>query len=288
MLTKLVSLGIDYLRMTSNEDSAKSSMLDAFMQAVAIDTEMGYQHVSGGMLGFYGKKTRHAFLGARKDWQMLNLTGKICREPAIDMLRLRGRPTRIDLQITLHVDGGVQQKLADCIQDSMKARPADGRKWKTKWIMEDGRIQTVYLGSRQSEWFGRIYDKFAESKELVYKDCIRFELEIKGEAAKDVWGRMLQGPGWLSFINTLVIQWFKAHGIDIPNEYQLEERFTQPPREKHADDKKLAWLSRMVSGTVAHLCGTGHFFPAFEALFRQALTEHERTGILLATALIDI
>ncbi len=51
---------------------------------------------------------------------------------------------------------------------------------------------TVYLGSRQSEFMVRIYDKWAETLGLL--DCIRWEAEIKGDTANALFPLLLEFP----------------------------------------------------------------------------------------------
>jgi DNA relaxase NicK len=52
---------------------------------------------------------------------------------------------------------------------------------------------TVYLGARESEFMVRIYDKFAESKGAI--DSIRWEAEIKGKMANNLFPVLLECPG---------------------------------------------------------------------------------------------
>jgi hypothetical protein len=51
---------------------------------------------------------------------------------------------------------------------------------------------TVYLGSRQSEFMVRIYDKWAETLGLL--NCIRWEAEIKGDTAEALFPLLLSFP----------------------------------------------------------------------------------------------
>jgi len=57
-----------------------------------------------------------------------------------------------------------------------------GRPLKQSLVTSDNDGWTMYVGSRQSERFLRVYNKTAESESDV-KDWVRFEVEIKGEKA---------------------------------------------------------------------------------------------------------
>lgn len=51
---------------------------------------------------------------------------------------------------------------------------------------------TAYLGSRQSEFMVRVYDKYAESNGRI--NCIRWESEIKGDTANALFPLLLEFP----------------------------------------------------------------------------------------------
>lgn len=286
-MAELINVGLDYLRATSCEDGQIEQMFEASRFIMAVEEENGYTFKPGGQLGFYGRRTRHCFFGKREEWAMLQVTGKECRKHNNLLLNNCAHVTRIDLQITVRVEPGQSSNtIMDAKMASIEKKPANGKKWKTKSRDTDNRIETVYIGSRESEWYGRIYDKYEESKSQEYKDCVRYEVEIKGEAAQRVWIQ-LRSKGNQAMMVRIVQEWFKMHGvaIDVPDLNGVS--YEKPQKEQHRDDKKLAWLARMVSGTVQHLCSTGHWYPAFEALFSKALTSDVRYGILLSMAIVE-
>lgn len=41
----------------------------------------------------------------------------------------------------------------------------------------------MYLGKRSSERFGRIYDKYAQTKNSSFQNCVRYEVEFKSDLA---------------------------------------------------------------------------------------------------------
>lgn len=285
--TELKDVGIDYLRLTTNDEEAAASLLEASRIILIEDERLGYKVQPGGQIGFYGRRGRHCFFGRRQDWSMLQVSGFQAREHTNMLLRQRSRATRIDLQITLHAGTAKQLLMESSLDGSIRQRPENGKKWKTKEIREDSKLQTIYIGKRASEWFGRIYDKYEESGKEEYKDCVRFEIEIKGDAAKEVWAALQQSDSPRMLAYSIVRQWYEKHGVLLPPPPFGDTSFRHAPKEKHNEDRKLAWLQRMVSGTVAQLCATGHWFPVFEALFAKALTEVDRSGILFSMALIE-
>jgi len=87
--------------------------------------------------------------------------------------------TRIDLAIDVFAQEIDIRALASAPR--VAAFPGSAKKWRL-WEGDDGGC-TAYIGSRKSDKFLRVYDKAAEQKR---KDVnwTRFELELKGDAAK--------------------------------------------------------------------------------------------------------
>ena len=78
-----------------------------------------------------------------------------------------------------------------------------------------GRLNTIYIGSRRSDRFARIYDKTIES-DLDY-DLTRFEFEFKGELCNELGYRLLFF-GYDDFCNrlcSLITKFCINHGIDL-------------------------------------------------------------------------
>jgi DNA relaxase NicK len=285
--TKLVEAGIDYIRVTSDDQAKKEQMFYAWEIGALSDEKLQYKPQAGGFLGFYGKKTRHVFWGKREEWAMLQVSGGLCREMQSTLLDTRAKATRIDLQVTLQWSEIPHKVLEWAKRNSINARPADGRKWQTKSIDCDNELETVYLGSRQSEWYGRIYDKERESKNESYKNCVRFEIEVKGKAAQAVFEALQRTSIPRKMIVRIVEEWFAKHGIELNLPEMPSEDVITPKKEHRREDKVLAWLSRQVAGSVAFLTSSGYWYPAFKALFGKALTEEDQSSILYSWALIE-
>lgn len=93
--------------------------------------------------------------------------------------KFKGRTSRVDLAIDLHNSG---LKRDDFVEENLKPYKGKGR---TPRFVPMGTIRrgfTVYIGSRTSAKFLRIYDKAKEQKDAT-SDYIRVELECKREIA---------------------------------------------------------------------------------------------------------
>jgi len=280
--TKLISFGLDYIRVTAEKPEEKSSMQSRAMLLMVEEGTHGYDVKTAGMIGFLGKKTKHVFYGQRQEWAMFQVSGYMAREWTNSLLATPGKATRLDLQVTVRLPGAVTETIQQAEASSIAAKPADGRHWQTRLVRTDGRAQTVYIGSRTSEYFGRIYDKYAESGDEVYRDCVRYEVEVKGDAARDMWAALKASPRAHQNMISFVIAWFHAHGVEIAIDVPLAPPELPKKQVQHEDERRLGWLFHQVSGTVAKLCAGGNWFPSLNALFSKALLPEDRQSIIYA------
>lgn len=280
MPTKLIEAGIDFIRLTSNQNGVIGQLHRASEELFMVEREAGHELKPGGMLGFYGHRSRHVFYGVRGDWCMLQITGYLCREQLSKYWRIRAHCTRIDIQQTFRVEQKVDEIIDQAEEDSCTQKPANGRHWDVRKVSVNRQSQTLYVGARQSEWFGRIYDKFQESKKEEYKNCIRYELEVKGDASRVLWDRYAAGVVSMVEMVRVVTHWYKKHGISLPEAQQWPDGEITIKREPSSAERSVAWLQTQVSGTFAKLQAQGYLFQAIQAVFHKLLTRVEMDSII--------
>jgi hypothetical protein len=283
---KLVDAGIDYIRVTSDDEQASAKMRDYYWRIAKEDKQKGYEEQVGGCFGFVGTKIRHALWGVKKDWRLCQVTGAAAKR-CLKMCVEGTQASRIDVQATYYVgEENVGQALrsiynAVCSHPNGKSRPV-----KVKLIEERYKAQTVYIGSRASDYFVRCYDKFEESGKEEYRGCVRVELELKGRASKSAWKHMLEtadGVGWLL---TILKQYVSKHGLELPDMPLKEIPEVVFKKEPTNEESQLMWLKRSISGTVTKLSATRGWIQPFSMLFDEALTTWDKRRIL--RALTDI
>lgn len=96
--------------------------------------------------------------------------------------KFKGRTSRIDLAIDI-VDSDLTEK--NIIRENLLPYKGKGRTPKFVTLLGDKGSWTVYIGSRSSEKFLRIYDKAKEQGDYV-GSRVRVELEIKGDTAHQI------------------------------------------------------------------------------------------------------
>lgn len=155
--------------------------------------------------------------------------------------------TRIDLAIDVFGQQIDPMALAECAR--IEAFPGSAKKWSSVKGHDGG--CTAYVGSRKSEKFMRIYDKAAEQKrvDLLWT---RFELELKGDAAKAAAFQM----GALSDTERPVFVKGLMRALFNPNDalYQsiMDAEAVVLKTVKDTTDKTLDWLLNTVAKSIAN------------------------------------
>lgn len=157
-----------------------------------------------------------------------------------------GRVTRIDLAIDVFDEDIDIIALAG--SPRIKEAPGSARKW--NYIKGHDGGCTAYIGSRKSEKFLRIYDKAAEQG-LKDRKWTRFELEIKGDAAREVAlkvGQLSEGEH-AAYIKGIMRALFNPH--DLLYQSIMDAPSVVVTTTKDTDDNTLEWLMNSVAKTVA-------------------------------------
>lgn len=119
---------------------------------------------------------------------------------------------------------------------------------------------TLYVGSRHSTQFGRLYDKGVESGKEGPGVKWRVEVEYKKPLAGEMAGELIleDSVSRQQAIVDTVLHWFSDRGIEVipENDGALSIKISMEQRITTAD-RKLAWLHSQVHPTVQKLISLG-------------------------------
>ena len=166
------------------------------------------------------------------------------------------RCTRMDVQLTLERLNSwpLLNKLGQKIRD-LQDNPAlwKGRRTKVRVIDNDNEIgETVYIGSRESEVFTRIYDKSIDNR-----DYVRFECEYKSDRSHNLFIQAMEGLSRLSeALRYEIVKYTKAD--EMMRDFNRECKGVIPSKvrtvkEPASDERTLKWLQRDVGRVVRRL-----------------------------------
>ena len=163
------------------------------------------------------------------------------RDILVSAKELGGRVTRLDLAKDARLEVVNMEK----IWNSLEAGAYKGTARKIAQMRGLNAGHTIYIGSRTSERFIRLYDKAAEQA-ITGGDWKRLEIELKGQAARAVASRIVSGTS-LSTCFDMVAQ----DMIEFIDEREWEKFFPDgdvpfdlPKREKVTDRER--WILEQV------------------------------------------
>lgn len=270
----IISANVDWLTVTSRSDRIGMSWQERFMKIVKED------RMSGGIgpdkkwkaLGYEGKSANGIRWGYsdKLGWIVI-LSGHISSKHWRGFVGNAVKATRIDLAVTVAL--GVE--MLDLPRKYYEEIESQGQRKRTYSLVQNtNQGQTLYVGSRQSDRFGRVYDKGVESKTAPPGMKWRYEAEFKKPVSEQVKKALLctreksvgkiVGTVYDFFAYRLVKPLFSrsSDGIRIASETRVT-----------TVQKRLTWLSTQVRPTVQQLILAGYTGEMVEALGLEDLTE---------------
>lgn len=177
------------------------------------------------------------------------------------------RVSRLDLAVTVEL-GTAEPNVA---KKAYKGQKMDTQR-QYAIVQSSKGGQTLYVGSRSSNQFGRLYDKGKKDYGLEPGKVWRYEVEIKDkprnnailESLMDKWRKGKPVP---DDITSYVHRWFSVRGVrprffsqglDLPK-VEVEVAMS-------SNDRKLKWLRQQVAPTVKNLIEQGLGDNALKAL----------------------
>jgi hypothetical protein len=158
--------------------------------------------------------------------------------------------TRIDLQATARFHRDVAALARYHAEDVARDQRQGGIKRHIRLERSFGRGDTLYVGSRVSNYYGRVYDKYRESRDEQYRRCWRYEVECKGDGAQQARKAINAATDIPAASASLVHDWFSNRGCDVRYRPELADQLA-PVGAHHSDlDTWLSWLLQGVRPVV--------------------------------------
>lgn len=267
-IEKLTS-GVDWLTATTNDDVVGKVWYDVFVGLARITDPKGVDTKTGTRLSRYtGVSAPKLFWGTSERLGFILIARSAIANMAWLKIAMTARKvTRLDLAVTVYLK---KQETGLAARHYACAGKGTNEQRKYGVVLNSRGGQTCYVGSRQSNFYGRVYDKGAEQGEE--KGYVwRYEVECKSPTnlhmVKEMYQRWLDDKPVLVDISRYVWRWFKDRGVSPifhPKEgvdFQIDVQMVSKN-----DDKRIAWLSKQVQPTIAKLVEAGKGRAALRAL----------------------
>jgi hypothetical protein len=254
-MNEVIEAGIDYLAMTMPLDDSGGTKWSTAAQSV-IDLLISHGNVPrvGTFRGYEGIWCAGAFYGVRDDGQYIHVAGSFASRVYGQLYDDRAHYSRFDLQATVRFeqeDNNYGRDMYQVAKTHNAARNLRQRR-RIRFFEDDTGGSTLYIGSRTSNHFCRLYNKAAQSGEPYYDRCWRYEVELHNDAATDaaryIWAGSRSQPRAAA---STVWHYFKERGVQPCFTRESEENAVLPRAAARSDfDRKLEWLKTQVGPTV--------------------------------------
>jgi len=277
-------VGVDWSTVTTKEPTRYAEWKEAFVACAAQEQAAGYKWAKGAILGYKGEQAGRVFLGERSDGAMLRISGSAADKYFWLFSPDGAHTTRIDLCANVVMDLPKTDMLSKMYVKALATPNREGRPTKLSLLVNSDGGSTLYVGSRSSARYGRIYDKGVEEGTHAPGLIYRFELEIKDVMADQAVRLMAQSSAQDRTMLSLIHNFFTERGIPVPWRQPAGEGRLNLPYVPQNDVGSVKWLQGPVASTVARLVGTIGTEATLRALFAKACNENTDSDIISSMA----
>lgn len=204
-------------------------------------------------MGYYGWTQGTACWGNNGTRALIRAWGQASAMGWRTAAKYSSNVSRLDLAFTFwptNRGSDLAQLAAEAVLDEREAGRIHAKK-KLALINGFGHGDTLYIGSRKSQVFARLYDKGKQSGNAAMQGAWRAELELKDEKANATAHALLYAPNEFVAVKAMVCTFFDMHGIRLApvGEEQLELPRVYQERDRRIESL-LSWLGRDVRPAV--------------------------------------
>ena len=273
-------VGIDYITATTVARHTATS-LDSFGRFV-VDEQIakGERDRAFTFSGYVGRSAGAATYGRRADGGIVRFSGNTAAEYWEHVVSLATNVSRFDLQVTLSPSDGPTQRLRRHFEQVKKKATHRGKPATYKLWVGPGGPESLLLGSRASERYGRIYDKWLESKLAEYQGFLRYELELKGGMALKMAKQLESSKRQRSDVCAEISRFLTNRSIVVPELPGVSSSLVQEldvlsdgeiGKARHTT--RLRWLRHSVAPCIKELIDAGMMDQVLVALNMDQLVE---------------
>lgn len=257
---------IDWLTMTVKNRVQRDIIARMAEEETTRLEEAGHERVNYVSHGYSGWRAGGVTYGCRKDDDIVRLSGNAAGERWRTWGKHASNVSRIDLQVTHRIEGP-PKSLGRTIYNGLAEGDIALRRARGQAIIEssDGGC-TLYVGSRTSEVFLRLYDKGVEQAFCEPGLLWRWEVELKDASAKAMYQDLTRLGCSDMIIAGHVRRIWSERGITPPWKPTAETCAPYVTRPVTDVARKLSWLRNQVSPTVAYLIRRGLRADVLQAL----------------------
>lgn len=175
---EVIDVEIDYITATSHQRSATNGLASFGSWMVAEEVQRGCKDSSWRATGYHGRHAGGTAFGVGAQGCIVRASSRCAREHWRQLLTLADNVTRLDVQVTVRPVAGPTATLSRHHKELLKAPRGRGKEVKFHAWYGPAGIESIEIGKRVSDRFGRVYDKGLQSGLVEWQGCLRYEVEL--------------------------------------------------------------------------------------------------------------
>jgi DNA relaxase NicK len=203
--------------------------------------------------GYAGHQVGQVQSGFKATGVCVRASGAAARECAAQLLECADNCSRLDLQVTVRADECGDDYAEKLHRDMLGRVRRRGRPVERTLITSTYSGDTLYLGRRVSDQYGRIYNKSAEEKTKEEPPRWRFEVEYKRGYAKAAASAYVKANASASWCASTVHSWYANRGVSAPVSALASPAIRCDARGTAEEANRLRWLKVGVRPAVVEL-----------------------------------
>lgn len=260
----LESVGVDYLTATAYRTGDGHPFRDFGQHLLEQSALAGNEVRPYRERDYRGYQAGGVICGTRADTHLIRLSSDEARDHWREVYRRSTNVSRIDLQLTLRLAREYEPYIREQHHTAMTAKQGRGRRREVELRWNSVKGDTLYLGTRTSDIFARVYDKGRQEKWCPPGLLIRQEIEYKRKVAKAVAEQLHSMESDTIGIAPLVSTYISRFGLQTRTNEELNVQYARG--RTTSIDLKRRWLSQAVKPSVARLVECGMLQEALDAL----------------------
>lgn len=268
--TTAIEAGVDWLTATAPRGLAGRTFREVGNALLDARRAAGGDVKPAALRDYNGHRTEHLFYGTREQDAVIVLSSSVAQEHWKTVSQAARNVSRLDLQVTVWTHGE-QPPLARTAYQKLRRSPAGrGRPRSYTLIRTHPQGETLNVGKRSSDAYGRLYDWASAHKAATAATIWRYEVEFKRRYALAHCRALSNVDDPRTSVAELVHGWWKTRSVE-PTWSVGGSRFSNGALIKEPERDALAWFRTSVSKTVA-----------------KAIDRHGLHSVLLALGLSDV
>lgn len=255
MSWEMIESRVDWITATSRTTGSGNELVLLGSDISAIAQREGGAPRDAGFQGYFGRICGSSYYGWRADGTIVRLGGELAKRFWRDVVGAADNVSRFDCAITYSNETAGRNVAREQWENIPNKRGTNGHPVEYTLILTKLGGQTLYVGSRASDKFGRLYDKGYESKHTYPVGSWRYEVEYKGAVARSVAHSLLKSQSEEQAIWALVYARFHQWEIFCPGEAPALDWRDKSVYKQTTNESRFKWLQDNVSKTIERLSG---------------------------------